>query len=377
MNNLRYFILSFFYSMLCFSQESDSIAIYLKDACQQKNVNNAKVTLEGYKKKPIIAKYNSTKKYYYFENIPIEYNTIFVTHSDFETEGIQENNGFPKRINLQLNCKGNIRETRTKELVSSELRSGVSYAVYKTDTIFTGSVVVRDNYKVKISIKKSYNLSFNEVKRKIDSIVMPYGLEYIDNLVPDMFFAHFNGLMINSNSEKSFSTQSLDKTKSMSDLLLDQESILGSFNKYGDFVKDSPYSFWDYYYFQLLYRKKDKTAFRGDSDLLINEIEVNNKELILNLLYYDKFFIGGDYPLNISCKNLSKYDNQIMNYQFLKDYDNDSTRVLFMDEYFEHRPIFLAKHELDKIIDGEVVYVPAPHRDRSNFNYKLELSKNK
>jgi hypothetical protein len=377
MNNLRYFILFFFYSLLCFSQESDSIAIYLKDACEQKNVNNAKVTLEGYKKKPIIAKYNSTKKYYYFDNIPIEYNTIFVTHSDFETEGIQKNDGFPERINLQLNCKGNIRETRTEELVSSEIRSGVNYAVYKTDTIFTGDVVVRDNYKVKISIKKSSNLSYKEVKRKIDSIVKPYGLEYIDNLVPEMFFTHFNGLMLNSNSEQSFSAQLLDKTKSMSDLLLDQESILGSFNRNGDFVKDSPYSYWDDCYFQLLYRKKDKTAFRGDSDLLINEIEVKNKELILNLLYYDKFLIDENYPLTISCKNLSKYDDKIMNYQFFKDYGNDPTRVLLMDKYFEDRPIFLGKYELDKIIDGEIVYVPAPYRDRSNFNYKLELSKAK
>ena len=377
MTNLRYFIFLFFYSMLCFSQEPNSIAIYLKDVCQQKNVNDAKVTLEGYKKKTIIAKYNRTKKYYYFENIPIEYNTIFITHNDFETEGFKMNDGFPKKINIQLNCKGNIRKTRTEELVSSEMRSGVNYAVYKTDTIFTGDVVVRDNYKVKISIKKSYNLSYNEVKRKIDSIVIPYGLESIDNLVPDMFFVHFNGLIINKNSEQSFTAKTLDKTKSISDLLLDEESILGSFNRYGDFVKDSPYSFWDDCYFQLLYRKKNKTAFRGDYDLLINEIELKNKDLILNLLYYDKFHINEDYPLKISCKNLSKYDNQIMNYQFLKDYDNDPTRVLFMDEYFAHRPIFLGKYELDKIIDGEIVYYPAPYQNRSNFNYKLELSKAK
>lgn len=204
------------------------------------------------------------------------------------------NDGFPKKINIQLNCKGNIRKTRTEELVSSEMRSGVNYAVYKTDKIFTGDVVVRDNYKVKISIKKSYNLSYNEVKRKIDSIVIPYGLESIDNLVPDMFFVHFNGLIINKNSEQSFTAKTLDKTKSISDLLLDEESILGSFNRYGDFVKDSPYSFWDDCYFQLLYRKKNKTAFRGDYDLLINEIELKNKDLILNLLYYDKFHINED-----------------------------------------------------------------------------------
>lgn len=377
MTNLRYFIFFFFYSMLCLPQESNSIAIYLKDVCQQKNVRHAKVTLEGYRKQAIFAKYNRTKKYYYFESIPKEYNTIFVTHNNFETEGFKMNDGFPKKINLQLNCKGNIRKTTTKELVSSEMRSGVSYAVYKTDTIFTRDVVVRDNYKVKISIKKSYNLSYNEVKRKIDSIVVPYGLEYIDNLVPDVFFFHFNGLMINKNSEQSFTAKTLDKTKSISDLLLDEESILGSFNRYDDFVKDSPYSFWDDCYFQLLYRKKNKTAFKGEFDLLLNEIAKKNNSLNLDLLFYDKFFIDEDYPLKISCKNLSKYDNKIMNYQFFKDYGNDPTRVLLMDEYFTHRPIFLGKYELDKIIDGEIVYYPAPYQNRSNFNYKLELSKNK
>lgn len=357
--------------------QTNSIRIHLKDACQEKNVNNAVVTLEAYKKKPIIAKYNKAKKYYYFEYAPEEYTTIFVAHNNFETEGLKKNDDFPETINFILNCNGNIRETSTKERVYSEMISGISYARYKTDTIFDRRISVRDNYKVKISVKKSYNLSYKEVKRKIDSIVAPYGLEYIDNLVPDMFFAHFNGLMLNSNSEKSFHAQSLDKNKSMSDLLLDSESILGSYNRYGDFVKDSPYSFWDDYYYQLLYRKKNKTAFRGDFDLLINEIAEKNKSLNVDLLYYTKFFIDDNYPLKISCNNLSKYDNKIMNYQFLKDYDNDSTRVLFMDNYFEFGETFLGKYELDRIIDGEITYVPAPNRNRSNFNYKLELSKNK
>ncbi len=389
MKNLKLIIALLLLTQLNFGQErlvdgvvknniqNNFIIIHVKDACQQKNINNAKVTLEAYNKQPIIAKYSKEKKYYYFENPPNDYTTIFVSHNKFETEGYRKDKSFPQKINLQLNCKGNIRETRTEELVSSEVKSGVNYAVYKIDTIFTGRVVVRDNYKVKISIKKSYNLSYNEIKRKIDSLVVPYGLEYIDNLVPEIFFAHFSSWIVNGNSEQSFPLKSLEKTKSMTNLLTDKESFLSSYNKYGDFVIDSPYSFWDDQYFQLLYRKKDKTTFRGDFDLLLKEISERNPSLKLSLLYYNKFLINHDYPLKISCKNLSKYDDEIMNYQFFEDYDNDPSRVLFMDKYFESTNTYLGKYELDKSIDGEVEYYPKPFQDRSNFNYVLELSKNK
>ncbi len=66
-----------------------------------------------------------------------------------------------------------------------------------------------------------------------------------------------------------------------------------------------------------------------------------------------------------------------MNYQFFEEYDNDPTRVLFMDAYFENGETYLGKYELDRTIDGDVIYRPEPFQDRSNFNYVLELSKNK
>jgi hypothetical protein len=41
----------------------------------------------------------------------------------------------------------------------------------------------------------------------------------------------------------------------------------------------------------------------------------------------------------MACNNLKRYDQKMMNYQFIKRYNNDSTRVLFMD-FTLNKPYF-------------------------------------
>lgn len=358
----------------CHSQEnSDFIKIYLKDACEKKNITNAVVTLESYQKKPIAAQYDKKQKCYYFEDTPEGYNTIFVNHPDFEIDGFQKIDSFPRRINLLLNCKGNIIDSdirEEKKWIKDE--RGISHDTIKIDTLATGIVRVRDNYKVKISIKNSYKLSYNEVKRKIDSIVIPYGLEYIDDLVPNMLFVHINTFTFDKKIEQSFLSEELKKNEPLINLLLDPDYIFS--RSYFDVVNQDPRLLSEFYY-QLLYRKKDKSAFRGNYDLLLNEISEKNKNLQIGLMLYYKFRFDDDYPLKLNCKNLAKYDDRIMNYQFFSKYGNDPTHVLLMDKYFEYETTFLGKYELDMRIDGEVKYSPPPSDKKSNFRYVLELSK--
>lgn len=369
---LLIFILYFFGNSYA-QENSNFIRIYLKDACEKKNVTNAAVTLESYQKKQIVAEYNKKLKCYYFENAPEGYNTIFVNHPDFEIDGFQKTDSFPNRINLLLNCKGNIidRDIREeKKWIKNE--RGISHDTIIIDTLTTGVVKVRDNYKVKISIKNSYKLSYNEVKRKIDSIVAPYGLEYINDLVPNMFFVHINTFTFDRKTEQSFLSEELKKNDPLINLLLDPDYLFSK--SYFDVVNQDPRLLGEFYY-QLFYRKKDKTAFRGDYDLLLNEIAEKNKKLQLNLMHYYKFRFDDDYPRKINCKNLAKYDDRIMNYQFFSKYGNDPTRVLLMDKYFEYETTYLGKFELDMRIDGEVRYTPPPSDKKSNFRYTPELSK--
>ncbi|MFB9080768.1 hypothetical protein ACFFLS_21735 [Flavobacterium procerum] len=365
------FLLAGFISV---AQQSDLVRVYLKDACDELNVPDALVTLESYKKKPIIAKYNKKKQYYYFKEVPEDYNTIFASHKNFEIEGFKRIDSFPQRINLMLNCKGNIR-LQTERQQKSWVNDGpYSKEIVKTDTIFSGIVVVHDNYKVKISVKNSYDLSFNEVKKKIDSLVAPYGLEYIDDLFPNLFYTHFPS-MGNKYPERSYLIDDLDRNRPLSDLLMTENSIYWNISRSAYLQKGDPFSFWESYYYEILYRKKDKTPFDGDCDLLLNEISEHNTNLDLQLVTHYKFRIEENYPLKINCKNLAKYDKQLMNYQFLDKFGNDPTRLMFMDRYFDFEDTFLGKYELDMIIDGEVQYTPPPSETKSNFRYKLELAK--
>ncbi|RZJ52298.1 MAG: hypothetical protein EOO44_12255 [Flavobacterium sp.] len=346
--------------------------IYLKDACQQKKITNAVVSLEAYQKDPIIAKFDKKHKYYYFKNIPDDYNTIFVNHKDFEVEGYPKIDSFPQRIDLMLHCKGNIREIDIREKTYRINENGISSDTVKIDTSFTGVIKVRDNYKVRISLKNSYKLSYNEVKRKIDSIVAPYGLEYIDDLVPNLLFVHVDTQLFDIKENQSYRPDELDKNQPMIALLEDPQSIFS--DSFMTIASGDPRVLESFYY-QLLYRKKDKSAFQSDYDLLLQNISEKNKNLKIDLMSYYKFLIDEKYPLKINCKNLSKYDNQIMNYQFFSKYGNDPTRVLLMDPYFMYEDTFLGKYELDMRINGEVRYTPPVSDKKSNFRYKLELLK--
>lgn len=99
------FTLVFSLLSLCFfAQQKDTpqIKIYLEDAETGKNIDDAKVTLEGFEIPAITSQYHKKGKYYYFDKIPTGYNTIMTYHKKYNEKGFQNIQGLPKELRLRL-----------------------------------------------------------------------------------------------------------------------------------------------------------------------------------------------------------------------------------------------------------------------------------
>jgi hypothetical protein len=97
---------SFTYNMVkedkFINKNKDTLKVYLKDAETDKNIADAKVTLEGFEIPEIKGKYHKQGKYYYFTEIPQGYNTIMTYHKKYNEKGFQDTKGLPKELNLKL-----------------------------------------------------------------------------------------------------------------------------------------------------------------------------------------------------------------------------------------------------------------------------------
>ena len=86
-----------------FSQSvNPALKVYLEDAYNGKNIKDAKVTLEGFEIPPITGKYNKKGKYYYFNVIPKDYNTVMAYHEKYNEKGFQDLNKLTDEIILKL-----------------------------------------------------------------------------------------------------------------------------------------------------------------------------------------------------------------------------------------------------------------------------------
>lgn len=83
-------------------EETHQIKIFLEDAETGKNIDDAKVTLEGFEIPPIISQYDKKGKYYYFDEIPNGYNTIMSYHKKYNEKGYQNLEGLPGELKLRL-----------------------------------------------------------------------------------------------------------------------------------------------------------------------------------------------------------------------------------------------------------------------------------
>ncbi|WP_264551926.1 hypothetical protein [Flavobacterium sp. N2038] len=103
MKNLCCLFFSLF--SLCISAQqknNQEIKIFLEDAETGKNIDDAKVTLEGFEIPPIIGLYDKKDKFYYFDKIPAGYNTIMSYHKKYNEKGYQNLEGLPGELKLRL-----------------------------------------------------------------------------------------------------------------------------------------------------------------------------------------------------------------------------------------------------------------------------------
>lgn len=386
----------FFFALSSFhisAQEkaTPAIKIYLEDAETGKNVDDAKVTLEGFEIPAITANYNKKDRYYYFKNKNYNnYTILYIDHKNKEPQAIKTKI-LPAQANFKLFKKGTTVETRT-EYLKIWKRDSIDN-IQREDSVINNihkTVSTLDHHKILILLKDSSDLTYSEIRAKIDSIVKPFGLEYIDDLVPKMYFIKFYGLEHCSSplGENSIICN-IDQNKSLKQFFKEHTArisllgttICGSEDTIMDFFSenDQPYNNqynWKKNCYLLPYRKKNKKVFRIENDPVLNKIIRNTTSLEFGKLKYNKFEIYErdlinnhqlieqikDFDKKLSSK-IKDLDSKIMNYSFLSKYNNDYSRILLMD--YNIKNVYL-----DNYILNESRYVGASVSSQFNSTWK-------
>lgn len=123
-----------FNSFFCFCQsEKAVIKVYLEDAYTGKNIKDAKVTLEGFKKTEIKGKYDKEGQFYYFTKIPNGYNTVMAYHEKYNEKGFQNTTGLPKELKLKLYTPYRVKIPN--DTINSYFEDSFKLAIFMNDTI--------------------------------------------------------------------------------------------------------------------------------------------------------------------------------------------------------------------------------------------------
>ncbi|WP_316632370.1 hypothetical protein [uncultured Flavobacterium sp.] len=272
---ILFFALSSFY-ISAQENATPAIKIYLEDAKTGKNIDDAKVTLEGFEIPAITADYNKKNHYYYFKNKDNNnYTIIYVDHKNNEPQ-VLKTKKIPAQVNLKLFRKGITVETRTEyiktwkkdSIDNRQIEDSVINIIHKT-------VSTLDHHKILILLKNSSNLTYSEIRAKIDSLVVPYGLEYIDDLVPKMYFIKLYGLencssLIGENSIicnidenkslKNFFKENIDRISFLGTTICGSEDTIIDFFSENDPPYNNQYD-WKKNCYVLPYRKKKQKNF--------------------------------------------------------------------------------------------------------------------
>lgn len=369
MRNLKYNIIILFFLLPCIiiGQNTSTIKVNLKDAYTGKTIRNAKVTLEGFDVNSIKASYDKKTNTYFFKKIDGDkYNLVYVEHPKKEPQIYKKDKNFPTQINIRMYQKGIRVKEDTIYYSTGSSRQDVSTG---KDTIIKEiekDISAVDHYKRLIMFKNSSNLTYAEIRKKIDSIVGPYGLEYIEDIEPKMYFVKMysepqmtsfmvggSSVICNINENKTL----LDflKEESYRVIIYDEDAyFFGEQNTVESFFGKSPNPFkqggrfdWSKNCYVLPYRKKNKKEFRLENDPVLNKILKNNNAIIFGKIEYNQCSLRLDidydskgkiliseeekYKVNLSPQFFKEIDDKMMNYQFLKQYKNDLTRMMLMD----------------------------------------------
>jgi hypothetical protein len=295
-------------------KEAYAIQIQLEDAETGKNIDDAKVTLEGYEIPALTAKYDKTGKVYYFTKIPVGYNTIMAYHKKYNEKGFQDVAGLPKELKLRLYDPLNVSYSFEKPVLTSEnCCNQVKKDLYRKKPKFLKRV---EHSKRKIS-RNTFRYIYNED---------PYHIAVISKLGRDQFFNNdlIKKLMENLSIEEAPEDISWGKYQYYN-LFLESKGNLS-------FLGSRAYVF--------LLQKKDSTKFQRfnspeikklrQNNLIVSAITTRKLEYYSNKPYNAEKFIGrkltelekserpnpiGNQWIEISYFDTQKEDNYYYNFK--------------------------------------------------------------
>ncbi|MEN2416390.1 hypothetical protein [Flavobacterium mesophilum] len=284
MKQLFTLVFSFLSLCICAQQKDDhKIKIYLEDAETGKNIDDAKVTLEGFEIPAITGQYDKKAKFYYFDKIPAGYNTIMAYHKKYNEKGFQNVSGLPGELKLRLYDPLN-----------------VSYD-FESDTYKNRdqNIYVEDSYKIGVFSTdiEDYNIFKDYIYTQINKL----------NLQIELVNPYFE-LENDKNIPFLFRSNSLDQKEDY--------PYIKDFNAFtNDFIipLKEGYSSTEYNFTSnhvgtinakkivFYIRKKDGSKFKRFNDPYIKKI-TNIKGILISSVIYNKFYFRKE-KTNKSYKN--------------------------------------------------------------------------
>ena len=309
------FLLLFLF-LLGFGQ-NPAIKIYVADAENSKNISNAKVCLEGFEIHAIKAQYNKKEKYYYFTEIPKNYNTVMVYHKKYNEKGFQDMNGLPKELKFKLHEPLQNYYDFDYE-TSNEQPNKKFYNYY-----------VEDPFKIVIRPKKE--MSYNDFRNYIYSYINENNIE-IEPVNPV-----WERYKLENNIKENLEPYPLynDLYLPNEDFYKDEFTIFPiayyrSYNGHADVKPVSNNS----KFITLFFRKKNKEKFKRFNDEIINQLSKNSEINILSVIIP----LGNYLENGITFYYNTKRDHEIkyiinQNKIFNKKYKPDFTKVFPIDVF--------------------------------------------
>lgn len=301
----KYFPVLYFtlLSISLFAQENEipAIKIYLEDGKSGKNIDNAKVTLEGFELPALTAKYNHKEQNYYFNEIPSGYTTVMAYHKKYNEKGFQNTTGLPKELKFKLFEPLNVlypfdffddnlpyKNTYVEDpyKISVSANNEMSYTLFKT---FITSKIKELNLEIELvnpywEINKIEKYSFySDQKEAYPALTV----KETDNLGPQHLFA-LKGGVINFFPDRKYS------------------------NKPGDIC--------------FLLRKKDGSKFKRFNDPVIKKLKDEKLKVYAVVLNKKN---GSDFKNDFKIRDRS-------NAKFNSAHKTDSSRIFFYNPYFRN-----------------------------------------
>lgn len=277
------------------------IKIYLEDAETGKNIDDAKVTLEGFEIPAITANYNKENKYYYFIEIPTGYNTVMSYHKKYNEKGFQNVEGLPKELKLRLYDPLNVSYNFEKIVLTKEncCNQGKKY-----------------NYQLEPKIlKKVKNSSIKKSKSTFRYIYVedPYHIAIISKLDRNHFF---NDDKIKE-LIKSLSIEEMYESE-RSDQYVDQSYAID--NQTGHLVDGFDAITRQHTYKAYIFQKRDSTKFKRFNCPEIKKLREIN--LIVSALTIKTLEYYADQPFNAEKFYERKKNSEDIKYYHLSIYRN-------------------------------------------------------